>query len=289
MTALRMSKDTEVPELDLTGPANKEIDEFARQLQDKDSPSNCRTRSRSIDEPGYEPAPYGSFMDDTEEDSAQEFAMQPATFLSFAMHRKAGIETNATVSCPRGHRMSVSDFADGDYLEGWRCSSCFTSGTGKRFFCRACSYDYCPSCAKSVASPQAGEGASTISPRNISADDTMYCGSAPTPLMSAPSPSSLRKTLRLALNATQASGFCAPRALESVISALEKEIEPSADNTTFCTQVCDAIRADEAENGGEVVEGLLTGKMNGQTAVLQLLANIRHDDTDTCISTSPAR
>jgi hypothetical protein len=45
----------------------EELDEFVRQLQDKDSPSSCRSRSQSLDldEPDspYQPAPYGSFVD----------------------------------------------------------------------------------------------------------------------------------------------------------------------------------------------------------------------------------
>jgi hypothetical protein len=267
----------EVPALDLAPPACPELDEFMHQLQNKD----FKSRSQSIDEPGYEPSPYGSFVDDdTDGPSGNDFTMQPATFLSFAMHRKEGMEINTTVSCPRGHRMHISDYADGDYLGGWRCSSCFTSGTGKRFFCKACSYDYCPSCAKSVASPQAAEGADTISPRNIST------AQAPSSSLPLPPPPSMRKTLRDALNATQASGFCAPRALESVITALEKEIQPAAENVQFCTLVCDAIRTDEAENGGEVVEGLLTGKVPAQTAVLQLLASVRHQEKN--FSDSPS-
>ena len=49
--------------------------------------------------------------------------------------------------CKRGHAMVKSDFAEGAYQNGWSCDRCSTNGRGHRWWCKACTSDFCFKCS----------------------------------------------------------------------------------------------------------------------------------------------
>jgi len=48
--------------------------------------------------------------------------------------------------CQNGHVCVASDFAEGRYAKGWKCSICRTAQRGERWFCAKCNDDLCFEC-----------------------------------------------------------------------------------------------------------------------------------------------
>ena len=74
-----------------------------------------------------------------------------------ASSASGGSATSPT--CPKGHLMTSSDFAEGDYKTGWHCDVCgkFGAARTERWFCKTCPFDLCKNCTG--ASPQDVEDA----------------------------------------------------------------------------------------------------------------------------------
>ena len=48
--------------------------------------------------------------------------------------------------CVGGHKCVASTFKYGSYSNGWTCAECRKERSGERWFCEACSDNYCYSC-----------------------------------------------------------------------------------------------------------------------------------------------
>lgn len=52
-----------------------------------------------------------------------------------------------TVTCDKGHNLSISTFSAGSHSSDWICDICKDLRSGERYFCQLCQYDICISCA----------------------------------------------------------------------------------------------------------------------------------------------
>ena len=75
--------------------------------------------------------------------------------------------------CVGGHKCVASTFNSGLYRNGWTCSQCHKGRSGERWFCEACSDDYCYSCwpaADTLGGP-AGDHAEEQQPKHHAASE----------------------------------------------------------------------------------------------------------------------